>query len=71
MKRLQQEDKKPSLTLLCEWILVAWKLIPNYLVVNAFKKCCISNSLDGTGTEDNVVWDSEDNADDTSTSDDD
>lgn len=50
--------KKPSLTLICEWILAAWTLISNDLVVKSFKKCCISNSLDGN--EDSATWDDED-----------
>lgn len=50
--------KKPTLTLICDWILAAWNLIPNDLVAKSFKKCCISNSLDGN--DDSAVWDDND-----------
>jgi hypothetical protein len=41
----------------------AWKALPESIMVRSFKKCCISNALDGT--EDDIVWedDVEDNDD--------
>ena len=30
----------------------AWKAIPESTVVRSFKKCCISNALDGSEDED-------------------
>jgi len=32
----------------------AWKAIPESIIVQSFKKCCISNALDGS--EDDIVW---------------
>jgi hypothetical protein len=32
----------------------AWKAIPESNIVRSFKKCCISNALDGS--EDDIVW---------------
>jgi hypothetical protein len=32
----------------------AWKAIPESIIVRSFKKCCISNALDGS--EDDIVW---------------
>ena len=46
--------QKPSVRLLCEWILHAWDAIPSQSIIDGFKKCCISNALDGS--EDDVLW---------------
>ena len=32
----------------------AWKAIPDIIFVRSFKKCCISNALDGS--EDDILW---------------
>ena len=32
----------------------AWKAIPESIIIRSFKKCCISNALDGS--EDGVLW---------------
>jgi len=32
----------------------AWKTIPESIIVSSFKKCCISNALDGS--EDDILW---------------
>ena len=32
----------------------AWKAIPESIIVRSFKKCCISNALDGS--EDDIRW---------------
>ena len=32
----------------------AWKAIPESIIVRSFKKCYISNSLDGS--EDDILW---------------
>lgn len=52
--------RKPDIALLCQWIVDAWKMIPDDMVRKSFKKCCISNRLDGT--EDDAVWDNDDDA---------
>ena len=35
------------------WVLAAWKAIPESIIVRSFKKCCISNSLDGS---EDILW---------------
>ena len=40
----------------------AWKSIKAPMIVKSFKKCCISNSLNGS--EDDVLWNTEDDDDD-------
>jgi hypothetical protein len=32
----------------------AWKAIPESIIIRSFKKCCISNALNGS--EDDIVW---------------
>jgi hypothetical protein len=34
--------------------LAAWKAILESIIVRSFKKCCISNALDGS--EDDILW---------------
>ena len=41
--------------IVAHWVSSAWTSIPAELVAKSFKKCCISNALDGT--EDDVLWD--------------
>jgi hypothetical protein len=41
--------KKPSVSMLKEWILTAWERISRESTVAGFKMCCISNALDCTG----------------------
>lgn len=50
--------RRPSIDMLCRWILEAWSVIPCELIVRSFKKTGISNSLDGT--EDDAIWDDDD-----------
>lgn len=49
--------KKPSLLTIVNWVERAWNLIPQPLIEKAFKKCCISNAMDGT--EDDMLWEEE------------
>jgi hypothetical protein len=46
--------KKPSVTMLGDWILTAWGRISSKSILAGFKKCCICNALDGT--EDDILW---------------
>ncbi|KAJ8386439.1 hypothetical protein AAFF_G00170360 [Aldrovandia affinis] len=46
--------QKPAVHRLCEWILQAWADVSPESIVNGFKKCCISNAIDGS--EDDVMW---------------
>ena len=36
------------------WVSAAWKAIAESIIVRSFKKCCISNALDGS--EDDILW---------------
>ena len=36
------------------WVSAAWKAIPESIIFRSFKKCCISNTLDGS--EDDILW---------------
>ena len=35
------------------WIIIAWQCISPEVTVEGFKKCCISNGVDGT---DDMLW---------------
>ncbi|GFX46654.1 hypothetical protein TNCV_4038051 [Trichonephila clavipes] len=50
-----------SLEIVCEWIMKAWNEIKPDLIQKSFKKCSISNSLDGT--EDGYLFMEESNSD--------
>ena len=55
--------RKVDMLTICRWIVDAWKELPIKTVVKGFKKCSISNMLDGT--EDDILWmDDADNDDD-------
>lgn len=41
------------------WVLEAWRGLPKEMVARSFKKCGISNSIDGT--EDDILWEEEAN----------
>jgi hypothetical protein len=36
------------------WIIMAWQHISPEVILRGFKKCCISNAMDGTG--DDMLW---------------
>ena len=36
------------------WVSAAWKATPDSIIIRSFKKCCISNALDGS--EDDILW---------------
>ncbi|KAG7163035.1 Pogo transposable element-like 37 [Homarus americanus] len=62
--------KRPSIPEVCEWVLKSWCDIKTKVIVKSFKKCGISNAMDGT--EDNLLYetDSSDDDDDISSRDD-
>jgi hypothetical protein len=61
--------KKPSVTILGQWILTARGRIFSKSILAGFKKCCICNALGGT--EDDILWqDVEDENDDSDCEDD-
>ena len=47
--------KKPGYNIICKWIIEAWDSISSEMVIKSFKKCRISNGLDGT--EDDYIFD--------------
>jgi hypothetical protein len=57
--------KRTAPSEVARWVSAAWKAIPESIIVKSFKKCYISNALDGS--EDDTVW--EDNVDDKDDSD--
>ena len=42
------------------WVSVAWKATPESIIVRSFKKCCISNVLDGFEDEEDDDEDKDD-----------
>ena len=58
---LDRGGKRPSIAQVCEWVLKSWNDINTKVVVKSFKKCGISNAMDGT--EDHLLYmsDSSDN----------
>ena len=42
--------------MICQWILEVWNSIPIEMIIKSFKKCGISNALDGT--EDDLLYNS-------------
>ena len=50
---------------LCGFILKAWDMVKTDSIVKAFKKCSISNAMDGT--EDDCLWQSDDSSSDSDT----
>jgi hypothetical protein len=45
--------KRAAPSEVARWVLAAWKAIPESILIRSFKKCCISNALDGS--EDDIV----------------
>ena len=41
-----------------QWVSAALKAVPESIIVRSFKKCCISNVLDGS--EDDILWEDDD-----------
>jgi len=40
--------RKPEYNVICKWILEAWAEIPKEMIIKSFKKCGISNAMDGS-----------------------
>ena len=47
-------QRRPELAAICQWIVDAWADIELATIQTGFKKCCISNAMDGS--EDDVLW---------------
>ena len=54
--------KRAAPHIVAHWVLAAWKSIEAPMIVTSFRKCCISNSLNGS--KDDVLWNAEDDDDD-------
>jgi hypothetical protein len=46
--------RRPSEALLGQWIKTAWDDISPESIVKGFRRCCVSNDMNGT--EDDVLW---------------
>ena len=53
--------RKVELDEICRWISDAWDDIPPEMIAKSFRKCCITNALDGT--EDEEIWGEESDSD--------
>ena len=49
--------KAAPLSTVCSWVIESWKELSQDMVSRSFKKCGISNAIDGT--EDEILWDDE------------
>ena len=45
----------PAKEMFVQWLVKAWSAIPSAMIEYSFKKCCISNNLDGT--DDDIMFD--------------
>jgi hypothetical protein len=52
-----EKIKQPDVEQFCEWIREAWAHITPTVIEKSFKKCGISNKLDGT--KDDYLWDND------------
>ena len=46
--------KRAAPSEVARWVSAAWKAIPESIIIRSFKKCRISNALDGS--EDDILW---------------
>ena len=50
--------KAASLATVCEWVVKSWAEMKTEYIEKSFKKCNISNTMDGT--EDDLLWHEDD-----------
>ena len=50
--------KRPLISNVCEWVKNSWQRVKSEIIVKSFKKCGISNALDGS--EDDILYDKSD-----------
>ena len=50
--------KRPSISNVCEWVKNSWQRVTSETIVKSFKKCVISNALDGS--EDDILYEESD-----------
>ena len=53
--------KKVDLVTITQWIKESWEAVDPSIIVKGFKKCCLTNAMDGT--EDDCLWQDEDGRD--------
>jgi len=46
--------KRPSISNVCKWVKNSWQRVKSETIVKSFKKCGISNALDGS--EDDILY---------------
>ena len=61
--------RRPSIELMCSWIVRAWDMVDQCVIVTRFLKTGVSNALDGS--EDDALWQTEENVDEESESEED
>ena len=61
--------RRPSIELMCSWTVRAWDMVDQRVFVTSFLKTGISNALDGS--EDDALWQTEENVDEESESEED
>ena len=49
--------RRPSIELMCSWIVRAWDMVDQRVIFTSFLKTGISNALDGS--EDDALWQTE------------
>ena len=54
------DQRAASLVTVCQWVKESWQELSKEMVERSFKKCGISNALDGT--EDDLVWEEEEHS---------
>ena len=62
----RRKVRKPTLGEVCSWVIKAWNGVKPEMIIKSFKKCGISNAMDGT--EDDAIFELSDSS---SSSDDD
>ncbi|XP_069593726.1 bromodomain testis-specific protein [Ranitomeya imitator] len=53
--------KRPTITQVCEWVKTSWQSVKDETIIRSFKKCGISNALDGT--EDGMLYEDSEESD--------
>ena len=56
----EAEQTRAVLVTVCQWVKESWQELSKEMVERSFKKCGISNALDGT--EDDLVWEEEEDS---------
>ncbi len=60
--------RAPDMPTVTQWVIDCWHDLKPAIIVRSFKKCCISNALDGS--EDDVLWEDSKDGNDGDTDDD-